>query len=139
MIERIKSLMTSEKISYLFFGVLTTGVNYVSYYVARSFFFIDYRLSTVIAWVLAVAFAFLTNKFFVFKSRSLELRLFLREVTTFVAARLVSGLFDMGWMVLAVEWIKMNDFIAKILSNVVVVVMNYFFSKLFIFKKGTPE
>jgi putative flippase GtrA len=115
---------------------LTTLVNYVAYGAASLVFGFDYRISTGIAWILAVAFAFVTNKFYVFHSRSMEWKRLLREAMTFVLARAVSGFFDMGWMIAAVEWLKMDDMLAKLLSNVVVVVMNYIFSKLFIFKPG---
>jgi putative flippase GtrA len=134
LIERLRLFLTEEKISYLIFGVLTTAVNYVSYWAARGPLAVDYRISTVIAWILAVAFAFVTNKFFVFKSRSVRRGVLLREASAFVLARLASGVFDIGWMILAVEWIHMNDMLAKILSNVVVIIMNYILSKMFIFK-----
>ncbi|MDR1205486.1 MAG: GtrA family protein [Peptococcaceae bacterium] len=134
MIERLRLFLTEEKISYLIFGVLTTAVNYVSYWAVRGPLAVDYRISTVIAWILAVAFAFVTNKFFVFKSRSVRRNVLLREISSFVLARLASGVFDIGWMILAVEWIHMNDMLAKILSNVVVIIMNYILSKMFIFK-----
>jgi putative flippase GtrA len=134
LIERLRLFLTEEKISYLIFGVLTTAVNYVSYWAVRGPLAVDYRISTVIAWILAVAFAFVTNKFFVFKSRSVRRNVLLREISSFVLARLASGVFDIGWMILAVEWIHMNDMLAKILSNVVVIIMNYILSKMFIFK-----
>ena len=136
MISKLTRLLDHEKLSYLFFGVLTTAVNYISYFVCGRILLFDYRIATIIAWVLAVAFAFFTNKFFVFKSTSMEPRKLLREAATFTAARLVSGLFDVGWMIFAVEWLKMNDLIAKVLANVVVIILNYFFSKLFVFRKS---
>jgi putative flippase GtrA len=135
LIERLKLLLTAEKINYLIFGVLTTLVNYVVYWAARGPLTLDYRISTAIAWILAVAFAFVTNKFFVFKSRSTQWKTLVREASAFVAARLASGVFDMGWMILAVEWIHMNDMPAKILSNIIVIVMNYALSKMFIFRQ----
>ena len=129
------ALFTAEKISYLIFGILTTIVNIAVYWVATNVFGIGYRAATVIAWLLAVAFAFFTNKFYVFKSKSVEPGVLLKEAVSFVLARVFSGVFDFGWMVLAVELIGMDDFIAKIASNIVVIVMNYFFSKLFIFRR----
>jgi uncharacterized membrane protein YfhO/putative flippase GtrA len=126
----------AEKFNYLFFGVLTTIVNFAVFGVADRLLGIDYRPATVAAWVVAVAFAYVTNKIFVFKSKAAGARALSREVLTFLAARVVSLLFDVGWMILAVEVLHMNTLLAKILSNVVVVVMNYVFSKKVVFRQG---
>ncbi|MCL2147357.1 MAG: GtrA family protein [Synergistaceae bacterium] len=124
-----------EVISYLFFGALTTLVNVAVYWAAVNLFHIAYQLATVIAWILSVTFAFVTNKFIVFKSKSVELAQLLKEAASFVVARMFSGGADLLWMVFAVEVFGMDDFISKIISNVFVVILNYIFSKLFIFKK----
>lgn len=130
----IQKFLNRETISYLVFGVLTTIVNYLSYEVCK-WLGIHYTVATVIAWVLAVAFAYITNKLFVFESRSFEKAVLIKEITAFVSCRVFSGLCDLGFMVLAVEIIGINDSIAKLAANVFVVVINYIFSKLFIFKK----
>ncbi|MBP3543927.1 MAG: GtrA family protein [Lachnospiraceae bacterium] len=131
----IQKFLNRETISYLVFGVLTTVVNYVSYEVCK-WLGIHYTVATIIAWVLAVAFAYITNKLFVFESKSFEKAVLIKEITAFVSCRVFSGLCDLGFMVLAVEIIGINDSIAKLVSNVFVVVINYIFSKLFIFKKN---
>ncbi len=131
----IQKFLNRETISYLIFGALTTIVNYVSYEVCK-WLGIHYTVSTIIAWVLAVAFAYITNKLFVFESKSFEKAVLIKEITAFVSCRVFSGLCDLGFMVLAVEIIGINDSIAKLVSNVFVVVINYIFSKLFIFKKN---
>ena len=133
--EVCETLIANEKMRYLFFGGLTTVLSIVVYWVAAKAIGIGYIPASVISWVLAVAFAFVTNKTFVFNSKSVESATLLREVALFVAARLLSLAFDLGWMVFAVEMIKMDDFIAKIISNVIVIVLNYIFSKLLIFRK----
>lgn len=130
----IQKCLNRETISYLVFGVLTTIVNYVSYEACK-WLGIHYTVATVIAWVLAVAFAYITNKLFVFESKSFEKAVLIKEITAFVSCRVFSGLCDLGFMVLAVEIIGINDSIAKLVANVFVVVINYIFSKLFIFKK----
>jgi putative flippase GtrA len=132
-------LFTAEKMSYLIFGALTTLINYAVYWAVAKTFEIDYKVATAVAWLLAVIFAFVTNKFFVFKSRDVKPDVILIEGVLFAAARFVSLLFEMGWMILAVEILKMDDFIAKIIAGVVVIAMNYFFSRLFIFKKKGKE
>ena len=129
----------AEKINYLIFGVLTTAVNFAVFFITNTALAIDYRLSTMLAWAVAVAFAFVVNKRFVFKSKTDSWQALGREVFLFLSARVASLLFDMGWMILAVEALAMNELLAKILSNVVVVVINYIFSKAFIFKKKTGE
>lgn len=132
----IKKFLNPETISYLFFGVLTTLVNYVSYFILSSQLKIDYKISTVISWILAVLFAYITNKIWVFKSTSFNSEILFKEITAFISARIVSGIFEFIWMIFTVEILKMNDLIAKLLANVFVVIMNYFFSKMFIFKKN---
>lgn len=132
----IKKFLNPETISYLFFGVLTTLVNYVSYFILSSQLKIDYKISTVISWILAVLFAYITNKMWVFKSTSFNSEILFKEITAFLSARIVSGIFEFIWMIFTVEILKMNDLIAKLLANVFVVIMNYFFSKMFIFKKN---
>ncbi|SEW32853.1 GtrA family protein [[Clostridium] fimetarium] len=127
-------LLNRETISYLIFGVLTTVINIGVYKLCRTVH-IEYRLSTIIAWIVAVIVAFVTNKIFVFESTNMQPGIILKEAVTFVTSRLVSGLCDFGFMVFAVEIIHMDDFIAKIITNVFVVVINYLFSKLVVFKK----
>lgn len=135
MIENIiNKLLNKETISYLIFGILTTLVNLISYKFCRVSG-INYEISTVIAWVLSVTFAYITNKFFVFKTKSLKKTLILKEITIFILSRLFSGLCDLGFMILAVEIFSIDDFIAKIFTNVFVVVINYIASKLFVFKE----
>ena len=127
-------LLNRETISYLIFGVITTGINIGIYQLCRTVHIV-YWISTIIAWVIALIFAFVTNKIFVFESTNMQFEIILKEAVTFVAARLLSGLCDLLFMIFAVEIIHMNDFIAKIITNVFVVVINYLFSKLVIFKK----
>lgn len=123
-----------ETISYLIFGVLTTIINYAAFVVCQSLN-IHYLIGTIIAWVLAVLFAYVTNKLFVFKSKSWKREIIVKEFTSFIACRLVSGAFDLGFMALSVEILSMNESIAKLVSNVFVVLANYAFSKIFIFRK----
>lgn len=136
-----KKFVNKETINYLIFGVLTTIINYVVYIGCKTIlgggnspFVVS--TSTIAAWILSVLFAFVTNKLFVFNSKSTKMSIVLKELIAFVVARLFSGVCDWGWMIVSVSYFSMNDTIAKILSNVFVVIMNYFFSKLFIFKRN---
>jgi len=130
----IKKFLNRETISYLIFGVLTTLVNYVVYELCK-WIGVHYAVSTIIAWIFAVAFAYITNKLFVFESRSFNRSVLIKEIAAFVSCRLLSGLCDLGFMIIAVELLSIHDSVSKLLSNVVVVIINYIFSKLFIFKK----
>lgn len=122
-----------EIINYLFFGVLTTVVNYVTYLVMSPFFVLT-TVPTVVAWVLSVLFAYLTNRKYVFCSHSTG-REALKEAGGFVTARVMSGVLDVAIMWVFVDCIGFNDLVIKLLSNVVVVVFNYVASKLVVFGK----
>ncbi len=124
-----------EVILYLVFGVLTTIVSFVSYYFCSEVLHIHYLVSNIISWVLAVAFAYVTNRIWVFESKSNSLSATLKEMFTFVNCRLLSGVIDMGVMFLLVDALGINDLYAKLFTQVIVVVLNYIFSKLIIFKK----
>lgn len=124
-----------EVIMYLIFGVLTTVINIVGFYIFTRFCSMNLYVSNVIAWIVAVTFAFITNKLYVFESKDRNMGTLLKEGISFFGFRLLSLGFDMGFMVVAVEWLHINDMIAKVVSNVVVIVLNYAFSKVFIFKK----
>lgn len=130
----LKKLFTKETISYLIFGVLTTVVDTITFYLCNNILKVEYIISTVIAWILAVFFAYFTNKIWVFKSKSNDIYMILKEILSFFFARLVSLIFTLLWMIVTVELLKLNEFISKILANFFVVIMNYFFSKLVIFK-----
>ena len=132
----LDSYLTNERILYLFFGVMTTLIDIVVYWVATNVFGIGYRIATIVAWIIAITFAFVTNKFFVFKSKSVSTLALIKVAVSFVLSRLITGLINYGWMVFAVEIANIDDFIAKIVSNVFVVIANYIFSKLFVFRKS---
>ncbi|XOQ47516.1 MAG: GtrA-like protein [Eubacteriales bacterium] len=132
-------LTTPEMISYIVFGVLTTVVNIVSYGLLRPVIHWnsqwDVLTANTIAWILSVAFAFITNKLYVFQSKSFAAGLLMRELASFVGARLFSLAVDSLGMYLMVTALSWNDWIAKIIMNVIVVIINYVLSKWFIFKK----
>lgn len=121
-----------EVISYLFFGVLTTLINIITFYVLRKIN-IGVYISNVIAWIISVLFAFITNKLFVFESKNKKN--LLKEGISFYFFRIVSLIFDMGLMFLLIDVMNINDMVSKIITNVFVVIINYVFSKLFVFKK----
>ena len=123
-------------ILYVVFGALTTLVNMAAYALCFSVLGIPNVPSTIIAWVLAVSFAFVTNKLWVFDSKSWDGRTLRHEIPAFFGARLLTGLLDVGIMYLAVDVLHWNALLWKLISNVIVIILNYIASKLVIFKKG---
>jgi len=121
-------------ILYLFFGGVTTLVNIVVYWVCFNVAGIPNLVSNAIAWLLAVIVAYTTNKLWVFESKSWDIRVVLPEAGKFLGARVATGLLDEGIMGLGVDILGFNGVIVKVVSNVFVVILNYVFSKLFIFK-----
>lgn len=132
-----------EVILYVFFGGVTTVVNIIVYMVAANVLtgagITTATIPTVIAWFISVLVAYITNKIWVFESKSLGFKETLKEAASFFAFRLLSGALDVAFMYFTVDLLGFNDTIMKILSNVVVVILNYIFSKLFIFKKGSDN
>lgn len=135
----IRRLLSREMISYAFFGLLTTAIDMGSYWFFTNSMSMDYRIASVLSWVLAVIFAFFTNKVFVFRQYDFRGAVLFREFRLFVLARGLSLLYMLGWMSLAVEWIRMDDLLAKVLGNVVVILLNYVASRLVIFTKKEKQ
>ena len=117
-----------EIIMYLVFGVLTTVVNIVVYFLSAELLHINYLISNALAWFLSVLFAYITNRKYVFESSSQNI---LKEAVSFFSSRLATGILDMVLMWLFVYF---NVVIAKVIVNVIVVVLNYVLSKLVVFK-----
>ena len=157
----VYKFFTREIITYIIFGVLTTAVNLVTFYIFKKIFIsigwegvfnkllgsagwdkalkllgsgTDYLDATVIAWTVAVIFAFVTNKLIVFESKSWKPAVAGKEFVGFIGARLFSLLVELVFMFVMVTLLKWNDFVAKFIVQVIVVILNYVFSKLLIFK-----
>ncbi len=137
MTDRIKNriLRYREVILYLFFGGLTTLVNIVSYFICTDLFGIHYLAATAISWALAVAFAYVTNRIWVFASKKHGFEAICREIVMFVSCRLLSGAMDMAIMFIGVSIMGIPDGVTKFLTQVLVVLLNYLFSKIIIFRK----
>lgn len=137
MISKLTALLKKyqDVISYLFFGVLTTLVNYLVYLPLYNFTELSAALCNGIAWVAAVAFAYLTNKPFVFKSMDWSARVVVPELVRFVGTRIVSGLLETGIIFLTVDLLNWNGNIMKLVTSVLVVIINYIGSKLLVFRK----
>lgn len=120
---------------YLVFGVLTTLVNYAVYLPLYNAAHLSATASNVIAWAVSVAFAYLTNKPFVFRSHDWSARTVLPELMKFVGCRVGSGLLETGIIFVTVDCLAWNGNVWKLATSVLVVVINYVASKLLVFKK----
>lgn len=139
-----KSLFFSEIFLYIYIGGLTTIINIVSW----NFFFklidkfivseqVAWKVAEGIAFVVAVIFAFFADKIIVFKSRSLMPAVLFAELGIFISARLVTELINVGLMMFIIDYQKQDPFFGKVVASVVVIVLNYLFSKFVIFRKKT--
>ena len=120
-------------IMYLVFGVLTTLVNIVAYYLLDLNRLFNTVINTSIAWVVAVIFAYVTNKKWVFESKVEGFKDNFKEMMSFFGCRIATGLMDVGIMFVFVDVLGHDDMIIKIASNVLVVILNYVGSKLLVF------
>ena len=130
-----------EVINYLIFGILTTLINLITYFLLTNTFLdvnkvLELQCANVISWVVAVVFAYFTNRKYVFESSNTNK---FKEIVNFFAARIVTLVMDMGIMYFGVNLLNLNDGICKIVSQVVVIVSNYIFSKLFVFRKKVSD
>ena len=124
-----------DVLSYLFLGVLTTVVNYLIYLPCYNMLHLSASVSNAIAWVVAVAFAYLTNKPWVFKSHDWSRQTVIPELTKFVGCRVGSGALETGIIFLTVDLLCWNGNIMKLVTSVLVVILNYIGSKLLVFRK----
>lgn len=142
MIGKIKELYLKYKeiVNYLVFGVLATLVNFVSYFICARILHIDEVISSGISWFCAVLFAYFTNRIFVFESKESGIKSILKEMLAFFLARVLSGITcDVGTFALMVKVLNINDIVSKIVTQVMVVVMNYVLSKFVIFKNSKDK
>ena len=125
-----------EIISYLIIGVLTTIVSLSSYYLVTITFLnpnkpLELTIANIISWVLAVTFAYFTNRIFVFRSKNDKV---FREAVKFYLARVLTLLMDISFMFLLVNVIKIDDKISKLIVQVLIFISNYLISKFLVFK-----
>lgn len=137
MLKKLKSLIETHNdiLTYLVFGVLTTVVNYLVYLPCYNLLQLSASVSNAIAWVAAVAFAYLTNKPFVFKSHDWSAKTVLPELARFLGCRIGSGVAETVILLLTVDILGWDGNIWKLATSVLVVLLNYVGSKLIVFKK----
>lgn len=124
--------LDKELFLYVVFGTLTFFVNIITYFFFESFLGINYLISNVLAWFLSVLFAYITNRIWVFESKSPDI---LKEMSLFFGGRIFSGAVDTALMYLFIDVLTIGNTISKIVVQVIVVILNYIFSKLIVFKE----
>ncbi len=124
-----------EGINYLIFGFLAFVLNYVLYFVFASTLQMHYMGATALSWLLTVVFAYWTNRTFVFKSKNRDARSLGKEFISFIGARVATEVLELGLMFVMVDCAGINEYFSKFVCQVVVILANYFLSKLWIFKK----
>lgn len=121
-------------VAYLFFGAVTTLINLAVYYLCYEIMSIPNTPSVIIAWVIAVLAAFLTNKPFVFRSHDWSMRVLLPEAGSFLSCRIGTGILELVLMYLTVDLLHWNGMLMKLLVNIIVIILNYAGSKLLVFR-----
>lgn len=129
----IKKFLNRETIIYIVFGVLTTAVDFLIFGLLYYVTGLDEVISNTLAWIVAVLFAFVTNKIFVFNAKDYTFAAIMKELTAFVLARVTTLLLTDAFLIFA-GYIHMNMMLAKALISVAVIIINYILSKLLIFK-----
>lgn len=136
MLNKVKNIYNGYKeiINYLIFGVLTTLVSIITYAIFTRLFNINYNISNVLSWILAVSFAYITNKVYVFNSKDKNI---IKSIIKFFTSRITTLIIEIIFMLIMVDILKFNDMVCKIIVQFIVIVLNYVFSKLFVFNKKT--
>jgi putative flippase GtrA len=123
-----------EILMYILFGILTTIINIAVYAFFVEIINVNYKISTTIAWLVSLLFAYITNKIYVFHSKQTNLLSILKEMISFIFFRMATYFLDIGSMIVMIELFHFNEHMAKIASNILIVISNYLVSKFFVFK-----
>lgn len=139
-----KKVFLSELFMYLYMGVLTTAVNIIAFQKFIQIFAtngttegVGWKIAEALAFIIAVLFAYITNKIFVFKSTSFAPSLLIRELAEFTGARLITELINFVIMWFMIDKKGLGEFFTKVVASVIVIILNYIFSKFIIFKKSS--
>ena len=119
---------------YIFFGGLTTVVSIVVFFIANDVLGINVLIANIISWIFAVTFAYVTNRVWVFGSKA-KGKYIIKEAFSFYVGRLTSLAAEEVILIIFVSWLGLNSFVIKIVAQFVVLIMNYFISKLIVFEK----
>ena len=135
MLNLAKKLLANDKVRYLVAGGCTTFVNLIAFFLLRNLTTLSRNLSNVIAIIMAITFAYFANKFFVFRSKNNSVSATILEAVSFFGARVVSMAVEVLGFAILCDSFRLSEVLSKFLVQFVVLVLNYLFSKLFVFKK----
>ena len=124
-----------EGMRYLVFGALSTIVNIVVFVICARIANLSAAVSNTIAWIVAVLFAYVTNKIYVFNSKTTGVKNLVREILSFFGARIATLVLETAFLWVVIDKLGFNEIFMKIISNIIVIILNFIFSKIFIFKK----
>lgn len=119
---------------YIFFGVCTTLVNFVSYYILRRFTELDFNVANILSILVSILFAYFTNSRFVFESQANTFKQRFNEFVKFISARISTLLVEVGGVWFLVSIVGIDDLLSKMLITVMVLVLNYILSKFLVFR-----
>lgn len=123
-----------EMLLYLFFGFLSFVVNVILYGLFYEIFHINELIANIFSWIITVVFAFFTNRIWVFESSTDSFKAFMKQMIAFYQGRLVTLVIEEIILFVFITVLAMNSIVVKIAAQVIVIVLNYVFSKLFVFK-----
>lgn len=135
MIKKIIEILETEKIKYLIVGGMTTLVNLVTFHLLVDVLKWDVTISNILSVILAILFAFVANKFIVFSVKNTDVKSLLTQFSKFIAGRLVTMVIEVGGVYLLHNILVIPAMLAKVATQVIVVILNYFISKYFVFIK----
>ena len=131
----IKKLYYNDIVRYIFFGCLTVAVNLISFYVLLNFLKLNLDLSNILSITIALLFAYITNTIFVFHSKGLRFTERLLEFIKFIMARFFTMFFEVWFVHYTVSIINFKEMYSKFIAQIIVIILNYVFSKLIVYKK----
>lgn len=124
-----------EGMRYLIFGGLSTVINIIVFVLLEKIGF-STLISNLLAWIISIIFAYFTNKMCVFNSKTKNKKELLQEITSFVSCRILTLIIDEAYMYITIDIMHFNSLLMKVISNIIVIVLNFIFSKIFIFKNN---
>ena len=124
--------LKKELLTYIIFGILTSIINIGTYLILTDVFFFFFLFSNIFAWILSVFFAYFTNRAWVFESENKNI---IKEISMFYSARLFTGVIDTLLMIVFIDVLSLENTFSKLVTAVVIITLNYLFSKVIIFKK----
>ncbi len=128
-----------EGMRYLVFGFLATVVNVLTFWLCEKIFHFSTLCNNIIAWITAVIFAYVSNKWCVFESKTNTRKELIVEMFSFFGARVFTLILETALLIVTIDYLQFNSIIMKIISNILVILLNFVFSKLFIFKKTEKQ